>query len=294
MNAVYRSHAFLLTTALIAGFNYTISKLVMPLYIQPSAIVVVRVVLAAAFFWLVDLFFKREQLDFRKDLPRIALCGFFGVGANQLLFYSGLNLTSPINASLIMTTCPVLVLIASAILLEERVTIIKVTGIALGAAGASLLLLSSHSNVDQGMFLGDFMIFLNASCYAVFLVLVKPLLARYRALTIAKWLFLLGCFYVIPFGYQEVMQTSWNTIPIFAGLAFGYIIIFNTIIAYYFNVNVMKYVNASVAGIYIYLQPMLATTIAIGFGRDVLTPQKIISSLLIFGGVFLVSRKSKG
>ena len=294
MNAVYRSHAFLLTTALIAGFNYTISKVVMPQYVQPFAIVLVRVVLAAAFFWLAGLFFQTEKLDFRKDFARIALCAFFGIGANQLLFYSGLNLTAPINASLIMTTCPVFVLIASAILLKERITIIKVTGVVIGAAGAVLLLLSSHGNADKGMFWGDFMIFLNAGSYAIFLVLVKPLLNRYNALTIAKWLFLLGCFYILPFGYKEVMQTEWATIPLSAELAFAYIIVFNTIIAYYLNVNVMKYVNASVAGIYIYLQPMLATIIAISFGKDVLTTEKIISSLLIFGGVFMVSRKSKG
>ena len=294
MNDVYRSHAFLLFTALIAGFNYTISKLVMPLYVQPLAIVLVRVVAAASFFWLVSFLAPPEKLDYRKDFLRIALCALFGVGANQILFYCGLNLTAPINASLIMTTCPVLVLIVSAVLLKEKITIIKVMGIAIGATGASLLLLSSHGNENKGMFLGDFMIFVNAACYAVFLVLVKPLLTKYNALTISKWVFLIGCFIALPFGYKDLQQTQWDKIPLFAGLSLAYIIVFNTIVAYYLNINVMRHVNASVAGIYIYFQPMLASVIAISFGKDVLTSQKMISSLLIFAGVFLVSRKSKG
>jgi len=261
---------------------------------QPEAIVVVRVILAAAFFWLVDTIVLREKIDFKRDFIRIALCAFFGVGANQILFYMGLNLTSPINASLMMTICPVLVLIVSAILIKERITITKVLGIGVGALGACTLLLSSHGSDAKGMFLGDFMIFMNAACYAVFLVLVKPLLTRYNALTIAKWMFLTGCFIIVPFGYDELMETNWEVIPQFALWSLAYIVVFNTIVAYYLNINVMKYVNASVAGIYIYFQPMLATIIAISFGKDVLTKEKVFSSLLIFAGVFLVSRKSKG
>lgn len=294
MNTVYRSHAFLALTALIAGFNYTISKVVMPTYVKPEAIVMVRMVIAAVFFWLIDTVVLREKIDFRRDFIRIALCAFFGVGLNQLLFYMGLNLTVPINASLIMTTCPMLVLIVSAILLNERVTFTKVLGIGIGAIGACLLLLHSRANADKGIFIGDFMIFLNAVCYAVFLVLVKPLLTSYNALTIVKWLFLIGCFVSVPFGYQEFMKTEWDKIPLFALWSLAYIVVFNTIVAYYLNVYVMKYVNASVAGIYIYFQPMLATLIAVSFGKDVLTTEKVASSLLIFAGVFLVSRKSKG
>ena len=117
----------------------------------------------------------------KKDLGLIALCGLFGVAVNQLCFFNGLKLTSPVNASLIMLTTPIMVLIASSLYIRERITIAKVIGIIIGAAGATLLILGTNNNpTSQSNIWGDLLILINASSYAIYLVLVKKLMKKYN------------------------------------------------------------------------------------------------------------------
>jgi drug/metabolite transporter (DMT)-like permease len=292
MGENWKAHLFLLFTALIAGFNYSISKIVMPEFIQPSAIIVLRGMAACLVFGIVHLFIG-EKIDYKKDFIKILGCAFFGIAANQLLFYEGLNLTAPINASLLQCCVPVFVLIFAVFVKEEKLTIKKIIGISLGAAGAVLLLMSSSAKASGGHILGDTLVILNALSYGIFLVILKPLMAKYQGLTIVAWIFFLGTFFTLPFGYKDVMVIQWSTWPLYAFLSLAFILIFATIIAYYFNVSVLKQVNPSVAGIYIYLQPVLTTLIAVALGKDILTWEKAGFSVLIFAGVFMVSRKDK-
>ncbi|MFN6944391.1 MAG: DMT family transporter [Cytophagaceae bacterium] len=284
-----KAHLILITSTLIAGFNFTISKLVMPEFIQPSAIIVIRVFIAALFFIILHFLTIKEPVK-KGDLIRIFPCALFGIAINQLLFYEGLNLTTPINAALMMTTAPILVLTISAILIKEKITINKIAGISLGAIGAISILLHSGQTAGK-LFTGDLLVLTNAVSWAIFLVIAKPLLQRYHALTIIKWMFIMGFFMVFPFGINNVIDIQWADMPGFALLSLGFIVVFATIFAYILNVGALRYVNPSVAGTYIYFQPALASLIAVFFGQDELTKEKIFFSLLILGGIYLVSRK---
>jgi drug/metabolite transporter (DMT)-like permease len=287
-----KAHIFLLFTALVAGFNYSISKMIMPGFIQPSAIIVMRGISACLVFGLVHLSVG-EKIDYKKDFIKILACAIFGIAANQLMFYEGLNLTAPINASLLQCCVPVFVLVFAVFLKEERITIRKAAGITVAATGAVLLLMSSAKQSTGPHYLGDLLMILNALSYAIFLVILKPLMAKYHGLTIVAWIFFLGTFFTLPFGYTDAMAIQWSKWPLYAFLALSFILIFSTIITYYLNVSVLKFVNPSVAGIYIYLQPVFTTLIAVWLGKDVLTPEKAGFSVLILSGVYLVSRKDK-
>ena len=133
------------------------------------------------------------------------------------------------------------------------------------------------------------MIFLNASSYGLYLVLVKPLMKKYQTVTVVKWLFLFGFIIVFPFGYEQVSAITWSDQPLKVFLVLAYIIIGVTIMAYFFNAWALSKVNPSLVGIYIYLQPLLASTIAIFAGVDSLSIGKGIAALLIFLGVYFVS-----
>jgi drug/metabolite transporter (DMT)-like permease len=287
----YKVHGALTAVGVIYGINYSIAKEVMPHYIQPFGFTLLRVGAAAFLFWCYHFIHGGEPIALKKNLPRLLLCALLGVSANQLFFLAGLNLTSPINAALIMTVTPVLVLLCSALLLRERVTAKKALGIGLGLSGAVLLVLQQGESTAQGGLLGDLLIFLNATSYGLYLVLVRPLMQHYKAATIVKWIFLFGFFMVLPFGWQEFSSTSWQSIPPIIWLAIVYVVVFTTFVAYMLNAWTLRYVNSSVVGIYIYLQPIFATLTAILLGQDQLTPEKLLFSMLIFSGVYLVSRK---
>lgn len=278
----------------------------MPDWVAPSPFILLRVIGALLLFGIVFLFFKREKID-KKDIPRLAVCGLFGVCMNQLLFFHGLNLTSPINASIIMTANPIMVLILASLLIRERVNARKITGVILGAAGAVMLILSGSSELaDGGSLLGDTFIFINALSYALYLVLVKPLMNKYKPLTVIFWVFLFGSILVVPFGFQGATTIPWEEMPTDVISGIIYVIIATTFLAYLLNIYALKTVTASVSSSYIYLQPATAMFFAFLAATFFYTTEegytdysgdfnwyKLMCTLMIFIGVYLVSRRVK-
>ncbi len=292
MSKYFWAHASLFLTALIYGANFTIAKEILDNdYVHPFALTLMRVLLGVVLFTLIHYFFIKEKIE-RQDLRLFVLCGFTGVAANQLLFITGLKYTSQINGALIMTTTPILVLVASWIILKEPVTIKKMLGIALGIAGAAILTVygKKFAFKKEGI-LGDVMVFVNAISYGIFLVIVKSLMHKYHPLTVTKWVFIFGLPFVLPFGYHELTNTPMSIFTPRIWMAIAYVLICTTFLAYLLNAFALKLVNPSTVSIYIYLQPLIATAIALSFGKDELSAPKVAAGLLIFSGVFLVSKK---
>lgn len=284
-------HGALVFANLIYGANYSIAKAIMPHYIKPFGFIFARVVFGTILFWLFSVATRNKEKVSRKDIPLLGLCGFLGVAANQLLFFSGLNLTSPINASLIITIIPVILLPIAAIQLKEKITARKVLGVMLGLSGAALLITNKSSiSFENSGLTGDLMIILNATSYAFYLVLVKPLMQKYKAQTVIKWVFFFGMLFVIPFGWEDFALVDWNNLPAEVWLAVVYVVLFTTFFAYLLNTWALKFISSSIVAIYAYVQPVFAGIIAVWMGQDSFTPEKGIYSLLIFAGVYLVSR----
>lgn len=287
---MWKVHLILLTVNLIYGANYTIAKEVMPVYIKPYGFVLLRVMCSSVLFFVVHSLWVRERIE-RKDFPRIALCALFGVAINQLLFLKGLDLTTPINAALMMITAPISVLLVAAMSRVERLTLSKLLGVLLAALGAFVVIYwGKHFTVDPRSFLGDIYVLINATSYAVFLVLAKPLMSKYNALTIVLWVFVFGLLFVFPAGWNEFIETQWQ-MPFSAWLCVAYVAVGATFLAYLLNVSALNKAAPSLVGIYIYSQPVIASAIALAFGKDELNWIKILASVLIFSGVYLVSRK---
>ena len=291
--SILLAHLAIVGANLIYGVNYSVAKEVMPEYISPFGFIFCRVSGALLLFWLLGFWMKKEPIQ-RKDWKTLILCGLFGVAGNQLMFFYGLNLTTPINAAIIMTCNPILVLIMAASIIGERITPKKVSGIFLGLTGAAGLILHGNQlSVSEDHFIGDLFIFLNATSYAIYLVLVKPLMSKYQATTVIKWVFLFGFFIVTPFGFNEFLSVQWESFTLSIWLAFGFVIVGTTFLAYLFNIYGLKQLNPSVVSTYIYSQPLIATVVALLLQQDKIDAIKIISASLIFLGVYLVSIRKK-
>jgi drug/metabolite transporter (DMT)-like permease len=297
------AHLALFTVNFIYGLNYVVAKGLMPGVIGPSGFILLRVLGATLLFWL--LYLRKRTAVPATDLGRLALCALFGVALNQLMFFHGLMRTTPVNASIIMVATPVLVLALSAYLLGERLTWLKMTGVALGAFGALLLVFAGAEAQLGGGRPGDLLILINASSYAVFLVLVKPLMRRYDAVTVMAWCFLFGLVMVVPFGWQELTQVAWSELSAPVLLAMGFVVVMVTFVAYLLNTWAIGRVDPGVVGGYIYLQPALAfgsSWLFMYFGAQRLGipghysaavgPVQVLSMVLIFIGVYLVGRRS--
>ena len=296
---LFKAHLALLGANVIYGANYIIAKGIMPNKIGPSAFVFLRIVGAGILFWIIKSFIK-ERIE-KKDIFRLALCGLLGVATNQLLFFHGLNLTSPIDASIIITSIPVMVLVFSSIILKEKITTNKLIGITVGGIGAILLVWYGKSAAGTSSTLGNLFVFINACSYALYLVIVKPMMKKYNALTVISWVFLFGFVFMFPFGIGDFLATDFSAFDLNTYLAVGFVVVFTTFFAYLFNIYALNYVSPSVTGSYVYLQPAVSFIMVSIYAYVLMHDEyaqdinliKILSCLLVVSGVYLISRKPK-
>ena len=211
MKAIHKAHLALFVTTLIFGLAYNIVKSLMPVVLSPMQLIFIRLLGAMLIFWLFQRLFVPEKVE-RKDLVTLAVCGMFGFALNQTLFYEGLNLTTPVDASLIHVLNPVLVMIFASVILGEKVTWIKAAGIALGASGVLILVLYGRKvSLDGNHAWGNLLIFLNMIFYALYLILIKPLTGKYHTTTILKWVSFFGFLFVLPFSVIETFDSIIRT-----------------------------------------------------------------------------------
>lgn len=291
-NRVLRAHLFMLVANLIYGANYTIAKDVMPKYILPFGFILLRVSGAVILFWMVQLFVPRERVE-RKDLLLLLLCSVFGVATNQMMFFAGLNLSTPINAAVMITSNPILVLLLTAVIFKIRISLLKIIGIALGISGALYLILQGKEGaatlLSAETSLGNIMVLANSLSYAIYLVLVQPLLTKYHPVTIMKWVFTFGWFFVLPFGYTQFNLIEWTSFPPVIVVETSFVVVGTTFVAYLLNTLAQRSAGAEVVSTYVYAQPLMAAILAILVGSDRLSWPLVISGVLVFGGVYLVS-----
>ncbi|WP_166960769.1 DMT family transporter [Yeosuana marina] len=299
-NNLFKAHLALLGANLIYGVNFIIAKGIMPDKIGPSSFVFIRLLFATPLFWILKSFVIKERVA-KSDMLRLMFCGLFGAAANQLLFFHGINLTSPIDASIIMTAVPVIVLVFSSFLLKERITKHKLLGITIGGVGAIALILYGNKASGTSSVLGNLFVFLNATSYSLYLVFVKPLMKKYKAITVVSWVFLFGFLFTFPVGIGDFLNTDFSGFTLNTYLVIGFVVLFTTFFAYLFNIYSLQYVTPSVTSSYIYLQPLISFVMVAVYANILSQTQytqdinlvKIISCLLVVIGVYMVSKKPK-
>lgn len=297
---VIKAHFALFGANAIYAANHFIAKGIMPEKINPTPLIFFRVLGASILFWFIKLFIK-EKVE-KKDFIRLIICGLFGASCNQLVFFHGLSLTSPIDTSIITTSAPAVVFILSVFMLKEKVTKFKIIGLSVGALGAIGLFWYGHATQGSSSFLGNSLVFLNVILFSLYQVTVKPLMQKYHFITIISWVFLFGLMFTIPISINDVLHnTNYAAFEFNTYLVIAYIIIFTTFLTFLFNIYALKQVSPAVAGSYTYTQPAISFMIVIllsvwfdnNMYNDDINPIKIASCFLVMIGVYLISIKPK-
>ncbi|WP_165454375.1 DMT family transporter [Hyunsoonleella pacifica] len=299
-NNIIRAHFALLATHVIYAANNFIAKGIMPEKVNPNALVMLRVIGAGLLFWGIKFFIKERVA--KKDLFKLALCGLFGASLNQLSFFHGLSLTSPIDTSIIMTSAPAVVFILSILFLKEQVSNRKILGISIGGLGAIGLVLYGQVAEGNSSFLGNIFVFLNVLFYSFYQVIAKPLMRKYHFITIISWVFLFGFVFLIPFALKDlVLTTNFEAFTTDTYLAISFVIFFTTFCNFLFNIYALKQVSAPVVASYTYAQPAVSFIIVLilsfifhnnTYNEDI-NWIKITCCFLIIIGVYLISKKQK-
>ncbi len=279
----------------IYGFNHTIAKNVMPIYIEAFGFVLLRVIGATLIFWTLSLFIENEKIK-KEDWPRIFLCSFLGMFINKLAFFKGLELSTPINSSVLITVVPILVFVFSAFFLKEKMRFLRVFGVISGFIGALVLILYSPSTSFNApnIPLGNLMFVINSSTYGLYLIFVKKLVEKYNIITLFRWLFLIAIFLNLPVGLIEFKNVEWSHLPFWdAILPMIYVVVGTTFLTYMFNAYALSKLKASTVSSFVYLQPIVGIIYAITTDNDSLTVLSVLGMILIFMGVYFVTKKIK-
>jgi drug/metabolite transporter (DMT)-like permease len=278
----------------IYGLNHTIAKVVMPNYIGAFGFIMLRVTGAAALFWFFSIWTPKERIE-KSDYKRIFFAALLGMCINMLMFFKGLELSTPINSGVIVTLTPIIVFVLSVLFLNESLGWRKVAGIVLGFSGALILILYGKKEMANApnIPLGNLLFLINACSFGAYLILVKPLTKKYHTFTLMKWMFLLGILMTFPITYQEFFAVQWGQLPFDAIWRMAFVVIGTTFLTYMLNVYALKTLPATTVGAFIYLQPLIAIVYALATNNDVLDITKAGAGVLVLLGVYLVTQKKR-
>lgn len=289
-NKPYQGHLALLCSSIFFGLNFVIAKDLMNGAIDPVGLNALRFLAGAGAFWFISLFMKPEKVN-KRDLLILLGGSALGLMLNQILFIQGLSRTSSINASIISTTVPMITMVFAAIILKERITVLKIVGVVIGGVGAIFLILSSlHSFDKESTLLGDMLCLASCAAYSSFLVVTKPISQRYSPVTVMKWMFLFAAVLIVPFSLNSVTTIHFAGFDTQNVLSLGFVLIFATIVPYFLIPVAQKRLSPTTQAMYNYVLPIVATALAVYMGSNTLTVSKVIAALLVFVGVYIVTR----
>jgi len=251
---------------------------------------------ATVLFWIASLFVKKETVPL-KDIGKLALASFFGITVNNFAFVVGLSRTTPIDVSIIVTTLPVFCLILAAIVLKEPITFKKAIGVLIGASGALLLIFGQQSTTDIGIksnIIGNLIIFISVSSFAVYLIFFRDLISRYSPITLMKWMFLFSSICSLPFFTNEIMATNFQQFDANVYWRVTFSIVCASFISFMLIPIGQKVLRPTTVSMYNYIQPIVASLVAVAIGMDIFGWKKALAAVFVFLGVYFVTMsKSK-
>ena len=286
----YAPHVALFAVQVFFGTATVLGKFAL-LAFPPYALVGFRVGGAALAFYVLQRFRGSLALDNGKDYLKFALFALIGVALNQLLFFKGLSLTTAVNTSLIAVTIPIFTILISVLIGYDSLSWRKVAGIILAAFGVIYLINPTSASFSSETTQGDVLIILNSLCYAIYVAISKKLISHYGALKSIAWLFLYASLINVPMGLFALQTVNLREVSLNAWLCVAGLVIFPTIMAYFWNAWALARVEPSVVAVYIYLQPLMGFLAAILFLGEHFSVRLMISAILVFAGVFLVTKK---
>ena len=275
----------------IFGLNIIVCKdLTAGQLISPLAIFCLRSLGAGALFWIISLFAPREKVE-KKDYVRIFAASMLGFFVCQITFLVGIPHITPMDCSVLSAISPIYTMIIAAIVLKEPITLQKSGGVIISFAGIMYLIVSrtaAEGAAETSLF-GIFMIILNSLSFSLYLGIFKPLIGKYSVITFMKWIFLFAFAVSVPFSAREIVSLNWSAIPAIQLAELAYLIFCATFVTYFLIPVGQKRIRPTLVSMYSYVQPIIAIVISISIGMDVLTWQKVLAAIMVFGGVVVVS-----
>jgi drug/metabolite transporter (DMT)-like permease len=293
---VIQGHLAAIATNVIFGLNITITKSLLSGWMTPMGYTFTRMVFGLLMFWTISFFMNKEKVN-RRDLLVIIAGGLLGLVITQVAFAAGLTLVTPVTWSLITSLNPIVVLLLSAFFLKETFSLKKLLGVIIGISGAAIIILQNRNGGSVSNSLWGILTALGAVIsHAAYIVLMRKTASKYAPATVMKWMFLFAVVALMPFGIGELPEQRLYSpeITLVPVLKLGFALVFSSTIAFFLMPVALKRIKATTASIYINLQPIVASAVAIAVGQDIFSWDKPLALILVITGVYLVTQETKG
>jgi drug/metabolite transporter (DMT)-like permease len=264
-----------------------LGRIVLPV-VPPALLVTFRIFGAAVALLAFNLGRGGPWIRQARPLVRLAVAGWLGVTANQSLFLFGLRHTTAVNATILVTTVPVFTVLGSLLLRLERPSGLKLSGIALAAAGAVYLVGPERLSLEPGVALGNLLILLGMICYAAYFLVSKPILERYDPVTVSVYVMAFAALGALPIGLPALAGARFSGVPARIWVMVGYIVLCPTILAYFLNLWALRRASSNTVATFIYLQPLFAALSAPFVLGEAISGRTIAAGVGIFTGLGLV------
>lgn len=287
-----RGHLSIAAAYLIFGLNLVFSKdIANSQTVSPYVLFSLRAIGASALFWLLSFFMPREKVE-KADIWKIAAASLLGLFVPQMTFLMAITMTSAIDTAIIGTLGPIFTMFFAFLFLGEPITGKKAGGVALSFAGVLLLIFNSIHGGGASVTSpwGVVLLLVNSLSFSLYLGIFRPLISKYSVVTFMKWSFLFSLLLSLPVSAGGLLTTDFAAIPPNVRWEIGYLVFFATFVAYFLIPYGQKFIRPTLVSMYSYLQPIIAAIISIWTGLDSLSWQKVLASLLVVGGVVLVSK----
>ena len=291
---VVGAHIALLGCNIVWACDYPFYNLLLGKYIEPLAMVTASLVVAALLSWVPRLWEEREQIE-RRDWGIIFIAALLMGVVRKVMMMFGLSLTSPIDGAIIATLSPLLVLVVSVAAGIDRLSVRKVVGLIVGMAGAVAVIVTSGSaHHEKSGLVGNLMMICSATVTALYMVFFKRLVAKYRITTLLRAIYTISAIVIFPIGIESVIKSDFTDMNTHLWLAAAFVLIVPTYLPNLLLNYSLKFVQPTVSSTYTYIQPVLAVTLSVAMGLDVLHIDTALFALLLFVGVGLVISSYRG
>lgn len=280
------------------GINIIVCKdLTSSHLLSPIALFFVRSLGAGSLFWLISCFLPKEKVE-KKDFGKILLASLLGFFITQITFLTAIPDITPMDCSIVSSLSPIYTMFIAAYALKEPITWRKAGGVAISFLGILYLIMNSMTasgGTAHTSLVGILLIVANGLSFSLYLGLFRPVIQKYSVVTFMKWIFLFSTLFTFPWGVPELVRLDVDSLTDTYLSELAFLIVCSTFITYFLIPLGQKRIRPTLVSMYSYVQPIIAVLVSICVGMDILTWQKVVAALMVFGGVVMVnfSRSAK-
>lgn len=236
---------------------------------------------------------EREKIKIQKvDLPALFAASSLMITLTIALFYQGILKTSTIDAAVLTMSVPIFSVLLGWLVLKEKVFVMNLLGIGAGLVGALFIIglpsIIAGASFDGTKILGDSLIVLSSLSFVVGAIISKRLLRHYSTLTLTGLMFLVGAVsFLIPAIDDYLKNPSWiQDLSLLGIIGLAYITLASSITAFFLFEWGLKRIGVIKADLFQYIEPLIATTLAVLILQEKLQYSMIIGGILIGLGVY--------